>query len=191
MELDVASDGEVYVRSLQEAKWEILKGADAAKDWQQIQGKHPFFRDIIKDAEQQARVLASVLAATEFVLQQLLCVGENSAEVGLVDVQEVKHWRTSLAGFLSIYESSPVPTRARWETEVQGCGGEVDVNGDEDDDDGSFVEAHLRELVRQCLAAGKKWCRQQRGDDGGVLAAKLRGAVAVMDAFAAPRTLEW
>ncbi|EKF31722.1 hypothetical protein MOQ_004435 [Trypanosoma cruzi marinkellei] len=208
MELEVASDGDVYARSLQEARWDILQGLNVAKDWRRIEERHPFFRDVILDARRQAKLLASVLAATEFFLQRLLWCCENDTASSFVDAIKVKQWRASLAVFISLYESSPVPTRARWVVESrERADGTcvVSVDGDEnyniydhnkvgsmddfDDDDGSFVETRLKDLVLQCLAIGRIWCRQLGEEDK--MAVKVRHALSVMDAFAAPKTLDW
>ncbi|EAN81691.1 hypothetical protein C3747_71g102 [Trypanosoma cruzi] len=210
MELEVASDGDVYARSLQEARWDILQGLNVAKDWGRLEERHPFFRDVILDAKRQAKLLASVLTATEFFLQRLLWCCENDTAPSFVDANRVKQWRASLAVFISLYESSPVPTRARWLAESREradgtCA--VSVDGDEkynsydhnkvrgmddddvDDDDGSFVENRLKDMVLQCLAIGRMWCRQLDEEDE--MAVKVRHALSVMDAFAAPKTFDW
>ncbi|RNF26627.1 uncharacterized protein Tco025E_01419 [Trypanosoma conorhini] len=211
MELDTASDGEVYARALQEARWEVLQGLNVEKDWRQIQERHPFFRDIVMDADRQAKQLASVLAATEFFLKRLLWCCENGPAPSFVDPTKLKQWQESLAVFISLCEASPVPTQARWAAEMRqrasetrSCGA---VNADSgeanndcnynnnggidhsDEDDGSFVNTRLKELVTQCAAVGRMRCRQLRGEDD--MSVRERRAVSVMEAFVAPQTLDW
>ncbi|RNF07912.1 hypothetical protein TraAM80_03060 [Trypanosoma rangeli] len=211
MELDVVSDGEVYARALQEARWDVLQGLNVERDWQQLQKRHPFFRDVVMDAGRQAKQLASVLAATEFFLQRLLWCCKNNTAPSFIDSGKVKRWHDSLAVFISLCESSPVPTQARWVAEMRqraggphDCGamsvesGEKNNGGDynknggvdkDDDDDGSFVNSRLKELVTQCVAVGRMWCCQRRGEDD--MSVKERRAISVMEAFAAPQTLDW
>ncbi|ORC92122.1 uncharacterized protein TM35_000043360 [Trypanosoma theileri] len=205
MELDVVDENEVYTRAVQEAKWDILKGADVKVDWQQIQSRHPFFNDVVTDAGRQARQLASVMAATEFFIKQMLCCCENSwVSPKVDDEKKLKQWQGSLAVLLSLYASSSVPTRVRWEATVRehnsssdaGIEPNLDFNGanikeDEDEDDGSFVENQLKELISQCVAASRVWCRQLQNRGKSELAEKLRRAVSVMNAFVVPKTLEW
>ncbi|ESL10623.1 hypothetical protein TRSC58_01641 [Trypanosoma rangeli SC58] len=211
MELDVLGDEEVYARALQEARWDLLQGSNVESEWQQLQKRHSFFRDVVRDAGQQAKELASVMAATEFFLQRLLLCCKNNTAPSFIDPGKVKRWHDSLAVFISLYESSPVPTQARWVAEMrQRTGGAHDCNtmsvgSDErnsgcdcnkngrvdkdDDDDGLFVNSRLKELVTQCVAVGRMWCSQCRGEDG--MPVKERRAVSVMEAFAAPQTLDW
>ncbi|KAH9601429.1 hypothetical protein LSM04_001712 [Trypanosoma melophagium] len=204
MELDVVDENEVYVRAVQEAKWDILKGTDVKADWQQIQNRNPFFHDVVADASRQARQLASVMAATEFFIKQMLCCCENSwVSTRVDDDKKLKQWQSSLAVFLSLYASSPVPTQARWEATVREYNSNNDAKNErdcesrgvniseEDDDDGSFVENNLKDLISQCVAASRVWCRQLQNGGKNELAKKLRRAVSIMNAFVEPKTLEW
>nr|CCD14786.1 unnamed protein product [Trypanosoma congolense IL3000] len=201
MDLDIVDDSEVYARSMHEARSEIMKGISSDGDWRLANDCHPFLRDAASDAAKHAEQQAAVLAAAQFLLDRLTAGFGADVPAG-IDRSETALWETYLDAYISLYQTSPAPTRAQWVREMMGrsCvtyfGERVDYTEKEgaeedDEDDGSWVGCRLKVLLTHMLSICRQWCRQSRGGVEEVHMGKIRLAMSCLASFVKPELFDW
>ncbi|KAG8339976.1 hypothetical protein ERJ75_001730100 [Trypanosoma vivax] len=218
MHFDLFDETEPNVRLL-ELRNKILQGASVNTSWREVAKKHPFFHDVAIEAEKQAIRRATVLAAAEFLVNELFLHSHAHEVANFADKQEIERLRASIVVFQSLYGLSPTPTRKEWIKEVRRFGyetiikeytgtscstsspkmngkeeeeeGEGESEGEEESDDGTVVESMLKDLLTRCLLVGRGWCRQRCEDTVGDRKKRLRQAMTTVDSFLESRSLEW
>ncbi|KAK7201264.1 hypothetical protein NESM_000188200 [Novymonas esmeraldas] len=140
LDLDV-DDGPSFAELVRDARRDVMKGRAMAACWSELADQHTFFKDIAKEGRARGEALAAVLAAVQGICQAVWCA-ERAHEVhstaahpsgagpsptdmiggGVSDgtpLGETQTLSLVASAYVSLYASTPVPTRAQWVSALQ------------------------------------------------------------------------
>ncbi|KAG5492760.1 hypothetical protein JKF63_01340 [Porcisia hertigi] len=241
----------------------IMKNRTMTECWRDLADQHTFFKDIAKEGRTRGETVGAVLSAMQGISQAVQLFELSNSEAGTPSraptdpsfpsgkksvggacsgsrSEEAQTLVHVARAYLSLYSSTPIPTRAQWlsslrplftqclidvHTPVIGaspsrCAEEegtilstppaasvlshyltklrqrVDYVAQElssregdDDDDGSFAEEELKELVQCCLVVGRRVARPTTLPSFDTRL--VREMVKTLQNFMGSSTLEW